>query len=186
MELRISRRTLRRVMRGLIVMSAVLAVTAGLYAIGLRLTPRTDRGRPILYSPAVRAAMAYQSRVMGWLADLQQIDQVLDQLVTNSTTDLYTQSARADEALGRVLQIAQAVAVQIAPTSLAEVQRQMTAISLAYHQAAQQVAAFVAAPTPDRLSVALNNLEQARTLMTALEQGRWFQAAKDSPTWANK
>ena len=61
----------------------------------------------------------------------------------------------------------------------------MAAISLAYHQAAQQVAAFVAAPTPDRQSVAPNILQQARTLMTALEQGRWFQAAKDSPTWAN-
>jgi hypothetical protein len=31
---------------GLIVISAVLAVTVGLYAIGLRLTPRTERGRP--------------------------------------------------------------------------------------------------------------------------------------------
>jgi hypothetical protein len=53
MDVRISRRTLRRVTRGLIVMSAVLAVTVGLYATGLRLTPRTERGRPILYSPAV-------------------------------------------------------------------------------------------------------------------------------------
>ena len=185
MELRISRRTLRRVMRGLIVMGTVLAVTAGLYAIGLRLTPRTERGRPILYSPAVRAAVAYQSCVMGWLADLRQIDQVLDQLVTNSTTDLYTQSARADEALGQVLQIAQAVAVQLAPTSLAEVQRQMTAISLAYHQAAQQAAAFVAAPTPERLNAATSDLAQARDLARTLENSRWFQAAQGS-TWANQ
>jgi hypothetical protein len=54
MELRISRRTLRRVTRGLVVIGVVLAVTVGLYAIGLRLTPRTERGRPILYSPAAR------------------------------------------------------------------------------------------------------------------------------------
>jgi hypothetical protein len=185
MELRISRRTLRRVTRGLLVMSAVLAVTVGLYAIGLRLTPRTERGRPILYSPAVRAAVTYQSRVTGWLADLRQIDQVLDQLVTNSTTDLYTQSARADESLGQVLQIAQAVAVQMAPTSLAEVQRQMTAISLAYHQAAQQAAAFVAAPTPERLNAATADLQQARALAHTLENSRWFQAAQGA-TWANQ
>jgi hypothetical protein len=185
MELRISRRTLRRMTRGLAIVGAVLAVTVGLYAIGLRLTPRTERGRPILYSPAVRAAVAYQSHVMGWLTDLRQIDDVLEQLVTNSTTDLYTQSARADEALGRVLQIAQAVAVQMAPTSLAEVQRQMTAISLAYHQAAQQAAAFVAAPTPDRLAGATADLQQARDLAHTLESSRWFQAAQGS-TWANQ
>jgi hypothetical protein len=133
----------------------------------------------------VRAAVTYQSRVMGWLADLRQIDQVLDQLVTNSTTDLYTQSTRADEALGWVLQIAQAVVVQIAPTSLAEVQRQMTAISLAYHQAAQQAAAFVAAPTPERLNAATADLAQARDLAHTLENSRWFQAAQGS-TWANQ
>jgi hypothetical protein len=185
MEFQISRRTLRRMTRGLAIVGAVLAVTVGLYAIGLRLTPRTERGRPILYSPAVRAAVAYQSHVMGWLTDLRQIDGVLEQLVTNSTTDLYTQSARADEALGRVLQIAQAVAVQMAPTSLAEVQRQMTAISLAYHQAAQQAAAFVAAPTPDRLNAATADLAQARDLAHTLESSRWFQAAQGA-TWANQ
>lgn len=186
MEVRISRRKLGRVARWSGSIGVVLALTLGLYTVGADLTPRTDRGRPILYSPTVRAALTYQARVTGWLADLRQVDGTLDQLVSNSTTDLYTQSSRADEALGQVLWVAQAAAVQIAPTALAEVQRQMVDISLAYHQAAQQVAAFVTAPTPDRLSVALNNLEQARTLMTALEQGRWFQAAKDSPTWANK
>ena len=60
MEFRISRRTLRRVARWLGGIGAVLAVTIGLYALGLSLTPRTDRGRPILYSPAVRAALTYQ------------------------------------------------------------------------------------------------------------------------------
>lgn len=177
MEFRVSRRTLKRVARWLGGLGAVLAVTIGLYALGLSLTPRTDRGRPILYSPAMRAALAYQSRVTGWLAELRQIDPVLDQLVTNSTTDLYTQSTRADESLGRVLQIAQAVAIQIAPTSLAEVQRQMTSISLAYHQAAQQAAAFVAAPTPERSAAATEVLQQARDLARTLEESRWFQVA---------
>jgi hypothetical protein len=184
MRIRVSRRKLRLIGQMVLWVAVLCGLTGGLYLIGVNITPRTVGQRPILYSPAVRAAVTYQSRVMGWLADLRQIDQVLDQLVTNSTTDLYTQSARADEALGQVLQIAQAVAVQMAPTSLAEVQRQMTAISLAYHQAAQQAAAFVAAPTPERSAAATEVLQQARDLAHTLEESRWFQAAHGA-TWPN-
>ncbi len=63
-NLRVSRPTLRRMARSLALFVALLAATAGVYVIGLRITPRTERQRPILYSPAVRAALDYRSRAI--------------------------------------------------------------------------------------------------------------------------
>ena len=77
--------------------------------------------------------------------------------------------------LGQTLQIAQAVAGQSAPTALATVASQMTDVSLVYYQAAQSVAAFVAAPSDEQLAAAVNAVDQARGLAQALAENRWVQ-----------
>lgn len=180
MEIQVSRRTLRRLRRVLIGFGLGLALTVGLYGLGLSVSPRTERGRPVLYSPAVRAAVQYQRRVAGWLQELSQISDTLERLLTETGTDLYTQNTQAEAVLGQTLQIAQAVAVQSAPAALSTVARQMTDISLAHYQAAQAVAAFVAAPADDQFAQAAQAVAQARRLADALAANRWLQEG----TWA--
>ncbi len=175
MELRISRRTLTRLVRVVGSLGLLMSITLGLYGLGLSVSPRTEHGRPVLYSPAVRAAVTYQRRVADWLKELDQIGDTLNRLLTDTSADLYSQNSQAEAMLGQTLQIAQAVAGQSAPTALATVASQMTDVSLVYYQAAQSVAAFVAAPSDDQLAAAVNAVDQARGLAQALAENRWVQ-----------
>lgn len=175
MELQLSRRTLKRVLRVLGSLGLLTAITLGVYGVGFNVSPRTEQGRPVLYSPAVRAAVTYQRRVAGWLTELDQIGDALNRLLTDMSADLYSQNSQAEAALGQTLQIAQAVAVQSAPTALTTVASQMTDVSLIYYQAAQSVAAFVAAPSDDRLALAVAAVDRARGLAQALVGNRWVQ-----------
>lgn len=175
MELQISRRIIKRALRVLGSLSLLLAITLGLYGVGLDMSPRTEQGRPVLYSPAVRAAVTYQRRVARWLMELDQVGDTLSGLLADTGADLYSQNTQAEAALGQTLQIAQAVAVQTAPTALATVARQMTDVSLVYYQAAQLVAAFVAAPSGSQLTFAVNAVEQARSRAQALADNRWVR-----------
>ncbi|HEY4721498.1 MAG TPA: hypothetical protein VII92_06600, partial [Anaerolineae bacterium] len=60
MNIRVSRRTLRWIKRSGMSVIVVLAATFGLFALGRSSTLRTVEGRPLLYSPAVRATEKYR------------------------------------------------------------------------------------------------------------------------------
>ena len=175
MNIRVSRRTLRWIKRIALGLIVIGAMTVGLYLLGHSITPRTAEGRPILFSPAVRAAEMYRAHVVDWVARLDQIDRNLVQLLEDGA-DLYEQSMQAESAIDQVLRLSQEVDLTSAPTALAELRQAVTQMSLAYLTAAQTAAAMVNAPTVENRQTALQSLDKARQTLVVVKQSRWLMA----------
>lgn len=178
MNVRMSRRKLRLFGYGVSTVLAVLGATVGLYVVGLQITPRTVAQRPILYSPAVRAALDYRSRVGAWLITLDQIDRSLARLIDETSGerygDLYDQSVRAEETIDRSVRLAQDTTLVSAPTALADLRQQVIAASLAYVTAGQAVSVLINAPTVDNQAAAKAALLVAREALATVRSSRWF------------
>lgn len=187
MRIRVSRRTLRLIGRGGGWVAMVCGLTVGLYLIGATVTPHTLEQRPILYSPAVRAALDYRSRVEAWLIIIDQIDRGLTRLIDETAGDrngdLYDQSGRAAETIDRSMRLAQDTTLVSAPTALADLRQQMIAAGLAYVAASQAVSMLINAPTPESRAAAQAALATARQALEIVLSSRWFAqpAAEAAP-----
>ncbi len=178
MRLRLSRRKLRLLGYGALALLAVLGVTIGLYGLGLHITPRTVAQRPILYSPAVRAALDYRSRVSEWLVALDQIDHNLARLIDETSGerngDLYDQSVRAEETIDGSVRLAQDTTLVSAPTALADLRQQVIAASLTYVTAGRATSILINAPTVENRAAAGVTLLTAREVLATVRSSRWF------------
>ena len=187
MRIRVSRRTLRLIGRGGGWFAMTCGLTVGLYLIGATVTPHTLGQRPILYSPAVRAALDYRSRVEAWLIIIDQIDRGLTRLIDETAGDrngdLYDQSGRAAETIDRSMRLAQDTTLVSAPTALADLRQQMIAAGLAYVAASQAVSMLINAPTLESRAAAQAALATARQALEIVRSSRWFAqpAAEAAP-----
>ena len=179
MNIRVSRRTLRWIKRVTLGLIVIGIVTVGLYLLGRSITPRTAEGRPILFSPAVRAAETYRAQVMVWVVQFEQLNGSLAGLL-DTTGDLYEQSARVNSALEQALKLAQDIELISAPTALAELRQMVRSIGQDYLAAAQAVATLINAPTPENQQAAAQTLEQAHQSLLVLQDNRWFTTASES------
>ena len=118
MRLKLSKRWLRG---GMIAVLTVVAL-AGLYFLGDRLTPRDAAGRPLIYSPSVRAAESYRRRVTEWIDEMERLDRRLTALLgADEITDaaqLYALSDEAESLLSQATGLAEDVAFTPAPPAL--------------------------------------------------------------------
>jgi hypothetical protein len=178
MILRFSRRKLRLIGRVFFWLAVIGCGTIGVYVIGLNITPRTVRQRPILYSPAVRAALVYRSQVEAWLITLDRFDRNLAQLIDETAADrngeIYDQSVRAAETIDRSVRLAQDTTLVSAPTALADLKQHMIAAGLAYVEAGRAVAILINAPTPESRAAAEAALASARQTVKMVRSSRWF------------
>ena len=178
MRIRVSRRTLRLIGRVGLWVAVLCGLTGGLYLIGVHITPRTVGQRPILYSPAVRAALDYRGRVEAWLITIDQFDQSLARLIDETAGDrngdLYDQSVRSAETIDRSMRLAQDTTLVSAPTALADLRQQVIAAGLAYVAAGQAVSILINAPTPESRAAAQADLATARQTLEMVRSSRWF------------
>jgi hypothetical protein len=180
MRIRVSRRALRQLLRWAMALTVGLAVTAGFFCVGRAVTPRTADGRPILYSPAVRAAGEYRARVVEWVGRFEQIDQALTSLLAGGT-DLYEQNAQAGTAIDQATLLAQDIELTAVPAALADLRQTASRVSLQYLGAAQAAAALVNAPTPENRQAAQQVLAVAQQDFGALRQSRWLTTTGSQP-----
>ena len=173
MNIRVSRRRLRRIKRSGMSLIVVLAATFGLFGLGRSSTLRTVEGRPLLYSPAVRATEKYRVQVVAWVDQFKQLDHDLTGLLETSG-DLYEQSIRANGALDQATRLAQEIEFTSAPTVLAELRQIMQPVSQSYLTAAQAAATLINAPTPENQQAAAQTSEQARLALDGVQQSRWL------------
>ena len=178
MNLRISRRTLRLISRSLLGVFFLCGVTMGVYLVGLQITPRTVGQRPILYSPAVRAAIDYRTHVAAWLSTIDQIDRQVARLIDETSSerngDLYDQSVRVEELIDQSVRLAQDTTLISAPAALSDLRQQVIAVSLTYVTAGQAVSILINAPTGESRSAAQAALAAARQALETVHSSRWF------------
>lgn len=179
MNIRVSRRTLRWIKRIALGLVVIVVATAGLYVLGRSITPRTATGRPILFSPAVRAAETYRAQVEAWAVQFDQLSGELANLL-DTGGDLYEQSIRANAALEQALRLAQETELTSSPVALAELRQMARQAGRDYVSAAQAVAALINAPTQARLVAAVQLIDQAQNALVVVERSRWLMAPESA------
>jgi hypothetical protein len=185
MRISISLRRVRRIARWGLLVVLLGGLTFGLYLLGERVTPRTLGQRPILYSPAVRAALDYRGRVEAWLIAIDQIDRslarLIDETLNTQTGDLYDQSVRAAEMIDRSIRLAQDTTLVAAPSALVDLRQQVIAVGAAYVAAGQAVSILINAPTPASRTGAQSALAAARQTLDIVQSSRWFAQPVAAP-----
>ena len=175
MRLRLSKRWLRRMAIAVLTVAALV----GLYFLGDRLTPRDAAGRPLIYSPSVRAAESYRRRVKGWIDQMAWLDRRLAALLgAGEITDaaqLYALSDEAESLLSQATGLAEDVAFTPAPPALLGLSALAEETATAHLEAALAVSRWIGAPDVDQLRTALEALRAARSHRRALEESQWVR-----------
>jgi hypothetical protein len=173
-RLRISRRTLRTV-TGIVLAVAGLA---GLYGLGVVVTPQDEGGHPLILSPSLRATERYRSRVRGWAARMADLDGRLTALLGEETTagqmELYTQSQEMQEIGETAANLAHETDVVEVPVALVALRQQVRAAAAGYLESALLTARWLGAPSEEGRRQALEVLRAARALRVQIERSRWL------------
>ena len=170
MELRISRRSLRR----WATLVGLLVAILGLAILGRSVTPRDDTNNPLLLSPSLKATLEYQAQAHSWMRELHELDDALHTLLSDPG-DIYQQSQTVNRLLDRALRLAQEIEFTRAPAALASLRASLSQTSLAYLETTEAVADWVGTPTPEREQAAQTALAASRELLAQVEKNRWLQ-----------
>ncbi|HDQ72730.1 MAG TPA: hypothetical protein ENN19_11645 [Chloroflexi bacterium] len=175
-NLRVFRYTLRISPSILLILLIPLAV-AGLYRLGVAVTPRDGSGHPMVLSPSLHAARQYLKQARTWLDDLAQIDTDLAALLDESdetAEELYAQGQQMQKVGERTTGLAQRVALAETPVALVGLRDRFVAATGAYRDAALATARWLNAPTEAAHQVAITALQEARSLRIELEESQWL------------
>jgi hypothetical protein len=174
MRIRISGRVLRRIGWT----AAIVAVLAGLYFLGDYLTPRGADGRPLILSPSVRKAEAYRRAVLGWVDEMREMEEGLEELLAQGevvdSAQLYDLSRDAQALVEQAAAVVGDAAFTSPPPALVGLMEKAQTAAGAYFDAAQAAALWVGSPEPESLQAAMESLQYARERREELEASRWL------------
>ena len=162
--------------RGLRLSLNWLLLPLGLFltVLGALSSPRDAQGKPLLLMPDVKAVEDYRQSVSNATASMQLLDGEIAALLAGQTTDLFTQSRRAQAAYEHALRIAQDVDVHIAPPALNGLRGVASSTASAYLEAARLAIRWVSLPQEENRTEAENSLAQARQQLNTLEKSKWL------------
>lgn len=166
MEIEIPRRVgLAALLSGALLLLAVLGYVA---------SPRTGDGRPVLLLPDVRAIELYRRATATWTADWRDIGETLAGLLDRQEAPLLDQSRTAQEAFAESVAVARRLESTEAPVALLGLHDQAMAVAAAHVDASTAVNRWLSGPSAENLSAAHEAVEQARTLLAALQANQWL------------
>lgn len=154
-----------------------LGLIALCYLRGDAVTPRDAQGRPLLYSPGVRAAVQYQHALRSWTAEMAALDAQLTVVLGSGDLGdparLYEVGSAVERLAAQATELAREVVFAIPPPALAGLHDQARQAALAVMDAADLTARWVGAPDEATYRSAVSALGLARSLRVQLEQSRW-------------
>ncbi len=178
MQIRLSKRQLRRGLRWL---GGLVLIGLGLwlpYWVGQHVTPPATTRRPALYSPTVRHTETYRRQAQRWLRALETLDaDLVGVLADTGTADVYHRATRAQGLLSRTGRVSEQIALQYPPVSLVSLRDSLQLTSDHYLTAALLLNAWVGEPTPELYQEALEAVRVARTLHAQTASNPWLSAA---------
>lgn len=181
-RLRISRKSLRALrIAGWIALA--LAIIGGLYALGDHITPRDDDGRPVIWSPSIRAMERYRARALKWTKAMVEIDHRLAALLaeeaSNTSSAIYAQEREIAEVGEKAVSLERQVIETETPIALLGLRERASASAVAYREAARLTAQYLNNPESDYLNSAMAALEEATKARREMEQSRWLIEEKE-------
>ncbi len=181
-RLRIGKSTLRiskKALRILVFVALVPALLAGLYGLGLIVTPRDGAGRPLIWSPSLRTAERYRERAREWVREMAEIDRRLAALLaagdtTADPSELYVLGREMQTVGEDAAALARETATVAVPVSLVGLREQAREGTEAYLEAALQTARWLSGPSEAGRRAAVETLRAARALRVEMEASRWL------------
>jgi len=155
-----------------------LVLLAGLYWLGVLVTPLDADGRPLILSPSLRAAERYRARARGWVERMAEVDGRLDALLMADeeagSVELY-ERGREMQAVGeKAASLAGEVQVAEVTVAMFGLREQVKLAADAYLAAAISTSRWLNAPSEAGRREALSLLHSARAQRIDLEENQWL------------
>lgn len=148
----------------------------GLLLLGAFVSPTSPIGKPLLLSPRRAGLSEYRRLAAGWTQELAAVDAELVALMENDPADLLTSNEKLERIAARLQALAPAIDATQPPPSAEPLHALAIEASLAYGQAAQQTAAWLAEPTSQNLGSATAARASAAALLERLASNPWIEA----------
>lgn len=156
-------------------LAAGCLVTLALTALGRLASPLTAEGRPLLYTPAVRAAELYRSETAGWAGATDRLLERVGSLLAAPAQDPYRLAETMDGILSDAGQLAELASARRAPPALAGLQNLCESAAGLTLAAATAAARWSAVPTADNMAAAQTALQGARQELERITASPWLE-----------
>ncbi len=174
-KLRIS----KTIIRAVAWIALAIAVIGALRAVGVSVTPRDERGRPVLLVPSLWATNQYRKQVQGWIVEMEEVNGRLSALLEQdvdaaNSTELYLQGEEMQNVGEKAISVDQRIAFEESPVSMVGLRDQAKAAAAACLESAVLASRWLNAPSEAGRREASESLEGACLLREELVGSRWL------------
>jgi hypothetical protein len=168
-ELAISESRLQRV-------GAISLVFVILFAaLGFIVSPRDEKGQPLLLSPDVKAFQDYREIAQDWRNHLNDIDGEISTILSGTNEgDLFSQSHQTQQMLQNAVELIKGIDQVQVPAVASGIHEQIYSTSMGYLEVARLVMRWVGAPDPTIKEQINAKLDQVRKNKSVLEKNQWI------------
>lgn len=155
---------------------ALILITAALIifgVVGWLVTPKDEKGQPILLLPDVKAVENYRRKAKDWTEEFGLLDGRLAVLLSGNTKSLYSQSKSSQDLFADFVKLAKEVENAEAPVALTGLKDTLINTSYSYLSATQSALVWVSDPSAENLVSTETLVKDAQLLKSELENSTW-------------
>jgi hypothetical protein len=167
MEIEIPRQSLRAGLWLLLIVAPLL--------VGIRASPTTTDGHPLLLTPRLAQLHDYRREATGWVRTLHKVDQALVELVEEPHRELFEQNKRTSRVIRDLQLVAEAIDHNPVPTAFEPLHELLHQTSYSYLEAAVRTVIWVGEPSDETLKEALLARNTATKLLERLSNNPWIE-----------
>jgi hypothetical protein len=167
MEIEIPRQSLRAGLWLLLIVAPLL--------VGIRASPTTTDGHPLLLTPRLAHLHDYRREANGWVRTLHKVDQALIELLEEPHRELFEQNKRSSRIIRDLQVVAEAIDRMPVPTAFEPLHELLHQASYAYLEAAVRTVIWVGESSDETLKEALLARNSAATLFERLSNNPWIE-----------
>ena len=142
--------------------------------VGWIVTPKDEKGQPVLLLPDVKSVEDYRRKAKSWTEELKLLDGRLAVLVSGNPKSLYSQSRNSQNLFSDYVKISQKIENAEAPAALTGLKDMLFNTSVAYLNAGQSALIWVSNPSDENLASTETLINDAKDYLKELEHSTWM------------
>jgi uncharacterized protein YoxC len=153
--------------------SILLAITP--LFIGVFVSPYSEDRRPLLLTPRLAWVNQYRMDVQAWVKTLQELDAKLNDILDESSEDLFDLNYQIDQIFQKSKQLSEAIDQAAIPPTFEAFHQLLTNAVNGYLDASSQVSQWVGEPGEENRQSAKTALSTAHELLNRLYANPWIE-----------
>lgn len=141
--------------------------------VGWLVTPKDEKGQPILLLPDVKSVEDYRRKAKDWTEDFGLLDGRLAVLLSGNTKSLYSQSNSSQKIFSDYVKLAQEIENTEAPAALTGLKDTLVNTAYGYLSACQSALKWVSDPSTENLDATKALVKEAQQSFSELENSTW-------------